>query len=70
MTDRVKGFYVALEKDMRIDDVQKVLNAVKMIRYIADTRVSVVNIDDWMNRSQVKHELQQDIFMITSKLNS
>lgn len=32
MTDRVKGFTVVLEKDIRIDDVQHVIDAIQMIK--------------------------------------
>lgn len=32
MTDRINGFWVALEKDTRIDDAEPILNAVRLLR--------------------------------------
>ena len=31
MTDRVKGCWVAFDKDMRVDDVEQVLSAIRMV---------------------------------------
>lgn len=59
MTDRVKGFTVTLEKDIRIDDVEVIMNAIRMIRGISDVSPCVSTIDDYMNRQIVKHEIRE-----------
>jgi hypothetical protein len=52
MTERVKGFTVTLEKDIRIDDVEVIMQAIRMIRGIANVEPS----DDIINRE--KYELR------------
>lgn len=61
MTDRIKGFYVSLDRDYREDDVQEIINAVNMIKGVQNTSMSVVNSDDWMNRSRIGYEFQSKI---------
>ena len=34
MTDRLCGFIVVLDKDLREDDAQEVLNALRMIKHV------------------------------------
>ena len=53
MTDRVKGFVVTLEKDIRIDDVEKLREAISMIKGIAGVEVSISDPDDAINRMRV-----------------
>jgi hypothetical protein len=64
MTDRVKGFTVTLEKDIRIDDVQAIMQSILMIRGVADVEASISTSDDHMNRQMIKAELRNKIFEI------
>lgn len=59
MAERAKGFIVTLEKDIRIDDVEVIMQAIRMIRGIANVEPSIVTGEDYMNRQMVKHELRE-----------
>ncbi len=69
MTDRVKGFYVALEKDIRIDDFQSISNAVLMIKGIASVTASIANPEDWMNRQIIKSKLKDNLISALDDLS-
>jgi len=58
MTDRIKGFVVTLDSDIRIDDIDQIVNAIKMIKGICSVEPSVSNYDDTMNRERIKSELR------------
>lgn len=58
MTDRIKGFVVTLDSDVRIDDIDHIVNAIKMIKGICSVEPSVSNFDDTMNRERIKSELR------------
>ena len=58
MTDRIKGFVVTLDKDIRIDDVQPIMDAIKMVKGVIDVSPSVTNADDHMNRERVTQEFR------------
>lgn len=64
MTDRVKGFTVTLAEDIRIDDVEEILNAVRMIKGIAHVEPSITTSEDHMNRQRIKNELVTKLFKI------
>lgn len=70
MTTRIKGFWVALEKDTREDDAQPLLDAVKQMRGVAG--VSVVESDgtnDYFARQQVRRGLRDLIIEFYEKLD-
>jgi hypothetical protein len=62
MTDRVKGFTVTLDKDYRDDDVEAILNAVRMIHGVAHVEPSIVTSEDHMNRQVIRHELRKKLY--------
>lgn len=48
MTDRYKGFLITLEKEMRSDDAEDILNALKMIKGVANVKPYINQAEDWM----------------------
>ena len=62
MTDRLKGFVVTLQRDIRDDDAQPIIDAIKMIKGVLDVEPSISDIDDQMNRSVVKQELREKLW--------
>lgn len=68
MTDRIKGFVVTLTDDIRIDDVQPLLDAVKMLKGVASVDTSVTNIDDHMNRQVVYMDVKKKLYEVLKDL--
>ena len=64
MTDRVKGFTVTLDKDYRTDDVEAILNAVRMIHGMAHVEPSLTTMDDHMNRMKIRHDLEMKLYEV------
>lgn len=62
MTDRVKGFTVTLEHDIRIDDVEVILNAVRMIKGVAHVEPSISTHEDHMASERLKWELRDKFY--------
>jgi hypothetical protein len=58
MTDRIKGFTITLEEDIRIDDIKMIMEALQMVKGVAAVEPSIVNTDDIMARARVKYELR------------
>ena len=57
MTDRLKGLTVAFEKDIREDDAQCIIDAILMIKGVANVTTSISSVEDYMNREQVRREV-------------
>ena len=58
MTDRVKGCWVLFDKDIRVDDVEQITDAIKMIKGVQEVQISVADFNDWANRNRIKAELR------------
>jgi hypothetical protein len=64
MTHMLKGLVVAFDEDLRAEDAEAILNAIKQIRHVADVTPVGVKAEDWINRSQVRTELWEKIFKV------
>lgn len=62
MTDRVKGLVVTLDQDIRTDDVEAIISAIRMVKYVVDVKPNVTQLDDHINRTRIKMELQQKLY--------
>lgn len=62
MTDRYKGVVVTFDHDIRDDDAEETLNAIRHIRGVLDVRPVVANHDDHMNRELVRQELMKRLW--------
>ncbi len=64
MTDRIKGCWVAFESDIREDDVQPLIEAIKRLRGVLAVEESVADSDDWMNRERIRRELGEKLWAV------
>jgi len=70
MTDRVKGLVITLEKDIRVDDVEAIIQSIRMIRGIAHVEPSITTAEDHMNRERIKYELRGKFYkFVQEELN-
>lgn len=57
MTDRLNAFIVILTDDIREDDAEATINAIKQIRGVLDVQPHVSTFSDEIAESRVRHEL-------------
>ena len=62
MTDRMKGCVVSFDRDIREDDVELLVNAIKMIKGVLSVELSVADIDDHINRDRIRHDVQERLW--------
>ena len=68
MTDRIKGFTVALDKDIRVDDIEFVVNAIKMIKGVVGVKSLVVDHSDYVARTRYRREVQEKMYKLLEEL--
>ena len=56
MTDRYHSIVVVLEKDMREDDAEYTLNAIRMIKGVLSVKQRISNPDTHMAEERAKRE--------------
>jgi len=65
MTDRLKGFVITLENDIRVDDAQAIIEAIKMVRGVLTVQPVTTNpIGDSMIESRVRADLGTKLFNV------
>lgn len=62
MTDRIHSFTVALDQNIRDDDVQPIIDAIQMIKHVLSVTPHVADADAYMAESRAKTELRQKLW--------
>lgn len=62
MTDRLKGCWVAFDRDIRDDDAEPLIAAIQQMRGVLSVEPSVATPDDWMARERIRHELEAKMY--------
>ena len=68
MTDRIHALTVVLDRDYREDDVQVIIDAIKMIKGVSSVEHDqhVTSYEDYFNRELVRAELQRALYKTIS----
>lgn len=63
MTDRLKGCVVVFERDIRVDDAEPLLEAIRMLKGVASVHTDgdVTDHRDYGARARVRHELREKL---------
>lgn len=57
MTDRYVGLTVALDKDYREDDAEKIIEAIKMVKGVLDVQPAVMDPAHYFAETRVRADL-------------
>jgi len=67
MTDRVNTLTVILDRAMRVDDVEAVKKALRMVRFVAKVENGPVNdMADYVAYTRVRNEIKEQLFKVLS----
>lgn len=64
MTDRLKGVTVVFDHDIRTDDAEPIINAIRCLRGVLAVAPSLKTSEDFIIRERVRHELGQKILAV------
>lgn len=62
MTDRVNSFLVVLDKDRRIDDIEAITTALRMVSGVVSVTPRVADYTDAVARDQLRWELKRKLY--------
>lgn len=68
MTTRFKGFQVTLSADTRDDDAQRIIDAIMMVRGVADVRPIESDIGDTIIENRIRRELRTQLYEFADSL--
>jgi hypothetical protein len=69
MTDRIHALVVVLDHDIRSDDIEPVIAAIKMIRCVADVKMEVADLETYAARARVREDLRDRMWKIWKELS-
>jgi len=61
MTDRCDSLLVILEKEMRTDDVECIVNAIGMIKNVISVTPNITDSMSYIATTKAKHEIRKKI---------
>jgi len=64
MTDRHHGYIVTLDHELRADDSEAIIQAIRMIKGVVDVAPVVADHETYMCEARVRQELGQKLFEI------
>jgi hypothetical protein len=64
MTDRLKGVWVTFDQDIRTDDAESLINAIKHLRGVLAVEPNITDVADYMARERVRTELSEKLWEV------
>ena len=64
MTDRINSVTVVLTEDIREDDCEHVLNAIRMIRGVLSVKPHVADVEDLVANQRVRSEFRRKLLEV------
>lgn len=64
MTNRYSTLTVALESDIREDDAQALIHAIKMLRGVADVAGNVTDASQWLAETRARRDLGEKVLAV------
>ncbi len=69
MTDRYNALTVSLDRDIRDDDAEIIINAIKAIRGVNGVTGNVVDIDSYSAENRVADKVTTKLYDLIKELN-
>uniref|UniRef100_A0A6M3IZC8 Uncharacterized protein n=1 Tax=viral metagenome TaxID=1070528 RepID=A0A6M3IZC8_9ZZZZ len=70
MTDRYHSLTVVFDQDIRDDDVEPILIAIKMIKGVLSVKPKVADMDSYMAEERVRNDLGKKLWDVLYPKNS
>ena len=64
MTDRYFALTVLLDRDIREDDAEHILHAIRMIKGVLKVEPHVTDVDMWAAESRARHKLVAELWKV------
>lgn len=62
MTQRINALTVVLSQDMRVDDAEHLINAIKMLKYVQSVELNVSTIDSHIAYTRARCDIENKLY--------
>lgn len=70
MTDRVNALTVALERDIRVDDIEQLKKAISQLRGVAKVSVHVTDVADHVAEIRARGAVRDKLYALLKELDA
>jgi hypothetical protein len=70
MTDRFNALTVSLDRDIRDDDAEIIINAIKAIRGVVGVTGNIVDADSYVATSRARQKVTEKLYDCIKELNN
>lgn len=70
MTDRYNALTVVLDRDIREDDAEMLINAIRMLRGVLTVDPHVADIGDHVAAARVKRDLTEKLYTVMKEFGN
>lgn len=67
MTDRVKGLTVVLEENIRVDDIEPLVDAIRLMRGVQSVHLQISEGGDFIVECRVRDNLRRKMYEFIDK---
>lgn len=64
MTDRLNGVFVTFVEDIREDDANRIIDAIRLIQGVIDVKGNVTNGTEWVANARAREKLRRALWEI------
>ena len=64
MSDRYLSLSVALDREYKDEDCQRIIEAIKMVRGVINVAPNISNLVDWNAESRIRRELEKKLWEV------
>ena len=64
MTDRINSLLVALETDVRVDDIGPLIMAIQQLKGVIKVDSNVTSPETWIAQARIKLELRNALYKV------
>lgn len=68
MSEKIKGFVVALDENYREEDVNNIITAIKQLKGVLSVKENVVNANDYINTVRITNNVRKKLYEIADEL--
>ena len=69
MTDRYNSLVVSLERDIREDDAEIIINAIKAIRGVNGVEGNIVDPDSFTAQMRINEKVTEKLYSLIKEIN-
>lgn len=62
MTDRINSLTIVLENDVRSDQIEPLLTAIRQLRCVLTVKENITDVSDYVAQERARHKIKEELW--------